>query len=147
MKKLTYEEMFFKLKNRFPGIEIKDSKAFSYEYEYGQSLWLRNASSITYTNIDKNTLSALDTGIYNSKLYDIDVYIKFDKWCNKYGWYASTENYTLQLFKLYMGKKELIEFILKAIEKTHSEKDKQDLLDFSESELNRIYNEIIESNK
>jgi len=46
-----------------------------------------------------------------------------------------------------MNKAELIEFILKAIEKTHNEKDKQDLLDFSESELKGIFNEIIESNK
>lgn len=43
-----------------------------------------------------------------------------------------------------MNRKELIEFILKHIEKTHNDKDKRDLLDFSDSELIEIYNDIIE---
>lgn len=46
-----------------------------------------------------------------------------------------------------MSKKELIEFILRYIEKTHNEKDKKDLLVFSESELNEMYNDIIEYEK
>jgi len=34
------------------------------------------------------------------KNYDFEVYKKFDKWCNRYGWYATSESYTLQLFKI-----------------------------------------------
>lgn len=86
-----------KLKHRFPTLIIKDSNEFSNEYEIGTSLWLQNAQDVTYTKKDLNTIYNTSYGI---KGYDIEVYEKFNKWCNKYGWYASTENYTLQLFKI-----------------------------------------------
>ena len=86
-----------KLKHRFPRLIIKDSNEFSNEYEIGTSLWLQNAQDVTYTKKDLNTIYNTSYGI---KGYDIEVYEKFNKWCNKYGYYASTENYTLQLFKI-----------------------------------------------
>lgn len=100
MKNLSYEEMQVALEKRFPSLVIKDAKEFSYEYSLKKSLWLQNASSVTYTEKDLNPISALDNCIYENKNYDIDVYNKFYTWCIKRGWYASTENYTLQLFKL-----------------------------------------------
>jgi hypothetical protein len=101
-KVLSYEEMFFKLRKRFPNIVVKDSNKFSKDYDKGLSFWLPNANEIPYTNVDKNVLCSLDVWIKfkDTKLYDLDVYIKFDNWCKRYGWYASTENYTLQIFKV-----------------------------------------------
>ena len=40
-----------------------------------------------------------------------------------------------------------LEFIKNYYKNTHSEKDFQDLLTFSEDEINEIYNEIIEMSK
>ncbi len=100
MANLNYTQMFFAVRKRFPQLEVKCSSKFSEEYEPNTSLWLKNASSVQYTDKDTNPLSALDNCIYESKHYEIDVYKKFEKWCNKKGWYASTESYTLQLFKL-----------------------------------------------
>ena len=97
MKNLNFEEIIAKLEYRFPNINAVDSFEFSKEYKKGCSIWIRNASDITYTKKDKNTI--YNTSYY-LKNYDIEVYNKFDKWCNRYGWYASTENYTLQLFKI-----------------------------------------------
>ena len=42
---------------------------------------------------------------------------------------------------------QLIESILRLIEKTHNDKDKSDLLEFSDNELKKIYIELIQSNK
>ena len=98
MKKLTYNEMFFKLKERFPQLEVLDNTEFNKEHIPNNSFWLRNAESITYTEKDKNTLyQAMNMDFKN---YDLEVYKKFNKWCNKYGWYATSEDYTLQLFKI-----------------------------------------------
>ena len=44
-----------------------------------------------------------------------------------------------------MNRQELIEAISKMIERTHNEKDKKDLLTFSNEELNTIYNELKEN--
>jgi hypothetical protein len=44
-----------------------------------------------------------------------------------------------------MNRQELIEAISKMIERTHNEKDKEDLLTFSNEELNTIYNELKEN--
>jgi hypothetical protein len=44
-----------------------------------------------------------------------------------------------------MNRQELIEAISKMIERTHNEKDKEDLLTFSIEELNTIYNELKEN--
>ena len=44
-------------------------------------------------------------------------------------------------------REEMIEFISKAIEHTHNDKDKRDLLEFSNDELIEVYNDIIEDNK
>jgi len=100
MKNLSYEEMQLALEKRFPSLVIHDSSVFSSEYEPNTSLWLRNASEVTYTEKDLNPISALDNRIYESKQYDLDVYIKFYDWCIKRGWYATTEDYTLMLIKL-----------------------------------------------
>ena len=43
--------------------------------------------------------------------------------------------------------KNKLEFIKNYYKNTHSEKDFQDLLTFSEDEINEIYNEIIEMSK
>lgn len=43
-----------------------------------------------------------------------------------------------------LSKEYLISFIGKRIEKTHNDKDKQDLLTFSHEELIEIYNQINE---
>lgn len=40
-------------------------------------------------------------------------------------------------------KEEMINYISKVIAETHNDKDKQDLLEFSEEELREIYEQII----
>ena len=99
MSKLTFAEMVQKLKNRFNSIEVLDFIECDKNYKPQFSIWIKNANCVTYTNKDKNTLLC-ESYPKNPKLYELDVYRKFDKFCQKYGWYASTENYTLQLFKL-----------------------------------------------
>lgn len=44
-----------------------------------------------------------------------------------------------------MNREELIEAISKMIERTHNEKDREDLLTFSDEELNTIFNELKEN--
>ncbi len=44
------------------------------------------------------------------------------------------------------NREEMIEFILLVIDKTHNEKDKKDLLDFSDEQIIEIYNELIDMN-
>ena len=44
------------------------------------------------------------------------------------------------------SRKELIEFILIHVDKTHNENDKKDLLTFSDAELLEIYEDILDSN-
>ena len=98
MKKLTYQEVYLKLQERFPNLEILDNIEFSSASEIKTGFWLRNGESVTYTEKDKNTLyQAMNNDFKN---YDLEVYKKFNKWCNKYGWYATSESYTLQLFKI-----------------------------------------------
>jgi hypothetical protein len=97
---MKFTEIIVALQKRFPTLEIKCASEFSKDYKPNRAIWLRNASSVQYTDKDTNPLSALDNRIYNNKNYDIDVYIKFDKWCNNKGWYASTEEYTLMLYKI-----------------------------------------------
>ena len=97
--KLSIEEMQFKLQQRFPKLEVLDNSEFSADQAKGSGLWLKNASEISYTVNDNNTLLAGENEP-NSRLYELDVYKKFDAFCQKRGWYASTESYTLQLFKL-----------------------------------------------
>jgi len=97
---MNFDEIIVALQKRFPTLEIKCASEFSKDYKPNRAIWLRNGSSVQYTNKDTNPLSALDNRIYDNKNYDIDVYIKFDKWCNKKGWYASTEEYTLMLYKI-----------------------------------------------
>lgn len=43
-------------------------------------------------------------------------------------------------------REEMVEFISKAIEHTHNEKDKKDLLMFNDDELIEVYQNIIEDN-
>ena len=101
MKALDFHHMVIKLQERFPGIIVKDSCDFySEKTDAFRSIWIQNASSIPFTKKDTNTISSLDTGVYNYKDYDFEVYKKFDAWCQRRGWYASTESYTMQLFKL-----------------------------------------------
>lgn len=98
LMKLSYQEMYFKLKERFPQLEVLDNTEFSKDVKSNNSFWLRNGSKVTYTEKDKSTLyQAMNLDFKN---YDLEVYKKFDKWCNKYGWYATSESYTLQIFKL-----------------------------------------------
>ena len=94
--------MIILINKRFPTIIVKDSNDFSKDIPKGTSLWLTNTNEVTYTDKDENVICSLDVWVKasNTKLYDIDVYIKFGAWCNRYGWYASTENYTLNLFKI-----------------------------------------------
>lgn len=96
--KLPYNKMFVKLQQRFPNIEVLDNIEFTNTVEKQTGFWLKNADNTTYTNKDKNTLyQAMNNDLKN---YDLEVYKKFNKWCNRYGWYATSESYTLQLFKL-----------------------------------------------
>lgn len=46
-----------------------------------------------------------------------------------------------------MDRNQLIETILIHIENTHNDKDKSDLLEFSDNELKKIYTALIQSNK
>ena len=96
----TQKEMIEALKQRFEGSIILDGIEFSNEYKQGYCIWFKNASDVTYTKKDLNPISAIDNGIYENKKYNMEVYHKFEKWCLKRGWYPSTENYTLNLFKL-----------------------------------------------
>lgn len=97
--KLSFKEMQLVLQKRFPKLEVLDNAEFSTDHAKESGFWLKNASEVTYTAKDKNTLLA-NGNEPNSRLYDIDVYKKLDAFCQKKGWYASTESYTLQLFKL-----------------------------------------------
>jgi hypothetical protein len=98
-RELNFEEMSAKLKKRFPTLVIKDGIAFdSNRQETGKSFWLPNASDVTYTNKDVNTLYQAST-TYRERNYSLEVYNKFNAWCNRYGWYASTESYTMEIFK------------------------------------------------
>lgn len=100
MKKLSFDELKEKLQKQFPSLIVKDSKEFYSEpFPEKQSLWLPNAESVSYTAKDHNTL--YQAHVCYDKNYNLEVYRKFDKWCNRYGWYASTENYTMQIFNQY----------------------------------------------
>ncbi len=98
MKKLSYNEMLLKLKERFPQLEILDNNVFSKDATINKSFWLRNAESVSYTKKDKNTLYQSMNLDY--KNYDLEVYKKFNNFCNRFGWYATSESYTLQVFSL-----------------------------------------------
>lgn len=99
MKKLSFTEMVQKLQKRFEGIELFDYIECDKTYKPQFSIWIKKGYLIPYTKKDTNTI--FYNGVpQNPKLYDFEVYIKFDKFCQRYGWYASTESYTLQLFKL-----------------------------------------------
>jgi hypothetical protein len=98
MKKLTYHEMYLKLQERFPYLEVLDNTEFSKDATLNNGFWLRNADDINYTSKDKNTLyQSMNNDFKN---YDLEVYKKFNSWCNRYGWYATSESYTLQVFSL-----------------------------------------------
>lgn len=98
--KLSQKEMMEALVYRFPSITALDGNEFSKDNSIGNSIWIKNGSSVPYTDKDRNPLCSLDTGIRNERLYDIEVYIKFNDWCYKRGWYATTEDYTLMLYQL-----------------------------------------------
>jgi hypothetical protein len=98
MKTLTYNEMLLKLEERFPKLEVLDNNEFSRDAKLNSAFWLRNADSINYTNKDKNTL--YQSMSYDFKNYDFEVYKKFNNFCNRFGWYATSESYTLQVFSL-----------------------------------------------
>lgn len=99
MKTLDFHQMVIKLQSRFPGIVIKDGCDFySEKTEAFRSIWIPNSSEVSYTSKDLNTLYKAND--YFNKKYEFEVYKKFDSWCQKRGWYASTESYTMQIFKL-----------------------------------------------
>lgn len=90
--------MLLKLKERFPKLEIVDNVEFTKDASPNTGFWLKNGDEITYTTKDKNTLyQAMNLDFKN---YDLEVYKKFNNWCNRYGWYVTSESYTLQVFKL-----------------------------------------------
>lgn len=98
MKKLTFEQMKDKLSKRFPNLEILCNSEFNKEIEPKTGFWLRNSESITYTEKDKNTLyQSMNNDFKN---YEFEVYKKFNSFCVRFGWYATSESYTMQLFKL-----------------------------------------------
>lgn len=90
--------MHLKLKERFPELEVLDNSEFSKDSQPQTAFWLRGAEKTKYTEKDSNTLYCSND--YFNKNYEFEVYKKFDNWCRKFGWYASSENYTLQLFRL-----------------------------------------------
>jgi hypothetical protein len=99
---MTNQEMVKALEKRFPTLNIKEGSSFSPDYASDNFIWLPNASSVPYTEKDASPLSALDNWLSPSQhaKYDIDVYMKFNDWCKKKGWYASTESYTMMLIKI-----------------------------------------------
>ena len=90
--------MLLKLQERFPKLEVLDNTEFSKDAKPFTGFWLRNAEDITYTEKDLNTLYKAMNNDY--KNYDLEVYKKFNKFCNRFGWYATSESYTLQVFNL-----------------------------------------------
>lgn len=98
MKILGYNEMLLKLKQRFPSMDILDNSEFSKENKANYSFWIRNACDVTYTEKDLNTLYQSMNNDY--KNYDFEVYKKFNNFCNRYGWYATSESYTLQVYPI-----------------------------------------------
>jgi hypothetical protein len=96
--KLSYDEMFLKLQKRFPDLEILDNTEYSKESKPMTGFWLKNGDEIPYSNKNQNTLYRSMNANYLN--YEFEIYKRFDSWCKKYGFYASSENYTLQLFKL-----------------------------------------------
>jgi hypothetical protein len=98
MKKLTYPQMLLKLQNRFPTLQVLDNIEFSKDATPLNGFWLRNCESVTYTKKDTNYLyKAMNVDYKN---YEFEVYKKFNGFCNRYGWYATSESYTLQVFSL-----------------------------------------------
>jgi hypothetical protein len=96
---MSHEKFIKQLNKRFPNLIVLPSNVFNKDSVGG--LWLKNASCITYTKKDLNTICAIDNGLFvNYKLYDIDVYNKFSKWCKKRGYYCSTSEYTLMVYPL-----------------------------------------------
>jgi hypothetical protein len=97
MKELDFKQMCEKLQERFPTSKIECASVFSKDYPPEHSIWIPNGSDVPYTNKDQNPLSSLDRGMWESDLYDFEVYIKLNNWLGKRGWYASTGEYTLML--------------------------------------------------
>jgi hypothetical protein len=95
MKTYTKEQMTKAIIKRFEGIEPRCTSEF-FTNNNTNGLWLKNYEGKTYTNKDKYPI--VDT--YAGKRYDIDVYIKFQAWCIKRGWYPDTSNYTLLIYPI-----------------------------------------------
>lgn len=92
MNKLAIEQFKVKLQKRFPLIVIKDGTEFSNELVTNKpSIWLPNAVDVSYTNKDKSTLY---------QYHKPTAYVKFIKWCNRYGWYPNTIDYTMLIFQI-----------------------------------------------
>ena len=97
MKNLTYHEMEADLKKRFPEMKILCNSEFTSSYPKGVAFWAIGSDEQTYSDKDKNPLY-LANDYYNNK-YELNIYKKFHAFCKARGWFASSENYTLQIFK------------------------------------------------
>jgi hypothetical protein len=97
MKNLSYSEMEADLKKRFPGIELLCNSNYSQDYPKERGFWVRNCGELTYSTKDKNTLYlGLD---YYNRDYELNIYKKFEAFCQARGWWTTSEDYTLQIFK------------------------------------------------
>ena len=102
MKTLSFLEMGNALKKRFPLMDLNCNSEYSSDYPKNTGFWIKGAEEITYTEKDLNTLYLSNDYFNNS--YELNIYKKFAHWCLKRGYYVSSENYTLQIFKIYSNK-------------------------------------------
>jgi len=98
MTDLSYSEMEMAIKKRFAGVELLCNSEYSALYPKNEGFWIRGSENIRYTDKDRNTLYLSND--YENKSYELNIYKKFDAWCKARGWFATSENYTLQIFKL-----------------------------------------------
>lgn len=97
MKVLSFSEMETALKKRFPNIEVFCNSEYSKEYPKNLGFWVKGSDELTYTAKNLNTLYLAND--YFNNAYELNIYKKFSKWCEKRGYFVSSENNTLQIFK------------------------------------------------
>lgn len=96
MKALIYDELVKQLTDRFPGIEIKDAHEYSADIPPMHGLWIVNCRELTYTEKDQHVLYE---AYGPHKHYEMDIYRKFHQYCKARGWYATSENYTINIYR------------------------------------------------
>lgn len=97
MKALSFLEMETALKNRFPNINVACNSEYFKDYPKNLDFWVKDSDELTYTAKDLNPLYLAND--YLNKAYEINIYKKFAKWCENRGYFVSSENNTLQIFK------------------------------------------------